>query len=457
MIGETASRWSLSAALDVRRGDVVAFVGGGGKSSAMFRLAAELVESGWKVLTTTTTHIGREQAELAPSHLLWRPELLEELAAALEVHGHALVTGPPAEDGTRWAGVPPEWIPLLMTRLELDAVLVEADGARCRPFKAPAAHEPSIPPATTLLVPLAGLDAVGKPVGEAAHRPERVAALAGLALSDAITPDCMAAVLAHPDGGLKGRPAGARVRVLLNKAETPERLAAARQIAASLLAAVEAVVIGAMAADRPVREVRRPVAAVVLAAGQSLRMAGGTPKLLLPWGERTVIGQVVERLTARSLQSVVVVTGGHAEQVKQVLQGGGVDSVLNPGFAAGEMLSSLQVGVRALAGRNVAACLVVLGDQPWLEPAVVEAVLAGYAAGPAGLVAPVHHGRRGHPVLIDRRHWPELLALAPGLAPRHLLQRHPADTLLVPVETDSILQDMDTWEAYQRALGRYLS
>jgi len=82
----------------------------------------------------------------------------------------------------------------------------------------------------------------------------------------------------------------------------------------------------------------------------------------------------------------------------------------------------------------------------------VEALLEAYAVGPAAIVAPAFQGRRGHPVLIDRRHWAELLALGPGLAPRDLLSRHAADTRLVPVQTDLVLRDMDTPDDYRQAL-----
>jgi len=81
----------------------------------------------------------------------------------------------------------------------------------------------------------------------------------------------------------------------------------------------------------------------------------------------------------------------------------------------------------------------------------VEKLMDAYAGGPAGIIAPAFRGRRGHPVIVDRRHWPALLALDSGLAPRHLLQRHPTDTCLVPVGTDSVLRDMDTLAEYRRA------
>lgn len=444
--------WTLTGALPVHRGEIVSLVGGGGKTTAMFRLSEELAAAGWRVLSTTTTHLGREQSALSPHHCLFDPSLEGQraLALALERHRQVLVTGPPVEGGLRWGSVPADWVACAGA----DIVLVEADGARTLPFKAPAAHEPVVPATTTLLVPVVGIDAVGRPLQEVSHRPERVSALTGLDLDEPLDTAAIAAVLAHPEGGLKGRPEAARVRVLVNKVEDQDELDSARQLARHLLASegrvISAVLIGAVAGPCPVRELRRRVAAVVLAAGRSTRMGGELPKQLLPWEGSSVLGRVMERLAACPLHQRLLVTGHRADEVGRVADGG-VRVLHNPDYIRGEMLSSLQVGVRAL-GQEQSACLVVLGDQPWLEPRVVEALLEAYAAGPAGIVVPTFQHKRGHPVLIDRRYWPELLSLERGLAPRDLLQRHRDDTCLVPVDTDSILRDLDTAQDYAGAI-----
>ena len=468
--------WSLPEAFEIRRKDVVAFVGGGGKTTAMFRLADALAAEGWHVITTTTTHIGREESSLAPHHYWFdrSPSGIGEMLAALRTHRHILVTGPLVEGGSRWGGVSAEWVAQAAASPQVDAVLVEADGARDLPFKAPAAHEPVIPPATTLLVPVVGVDAVGQAIQDIAHRPALVCALCGLEPEDELTAEAIATVLAHPMGGLKGRPPAARVRVLVNKVGRRAELASARQIAQKLLLPhyrgetdqalparerdgrgenISAVIIGAVGTCDPIREVRRRVAAVVAAAGRSSRMGGETAKQLLPWAESTVIGRVLETLAQCPISPLLVVTGHCAEKVRQELAETGIQTIFNPDYRTGEMLSSIQVGVDAL-GSAVSGCLVVLADQPWLQAEIVESLLDAYASSPAGIVAPVFQGRRGHPVLIDRRHWAELLALEPGLAPRHLLQRHPVDTHLVLVESDSVIRDMDTLDEYHQALDR---
>lgn len=199
---------------------VVAFVGGGGKSSALFRLAADLVATGKRVITTTTTHIAVEQLTWAPAHLHLTEATAEEIDAALRQHQHLLITD--ASDPTigKVRGVPVGFVSTLVQMGVADAILVEADGARKLPFKAPAPYEPVIPPESTLVVIVVGVDIFGRPLDEQnVHRPALVSALSGCPLGASITPDVVARVVAHPDGGQKGVPTGARVAVLLNKVD----------------------------------------------------------------------------------------------------------------------------------------------------------------------------------------------------------------------------------------------
>jgi molybdenum cofactor cytidylyltransferase len=259
----------------------------------------------------------------------------------------------------------------------------------------------------------------------------------------------LARALTHPDGGLKGAPGEARVIPFLNKVETDERLAAGREAAGLMLAEprVSRVILGALhGAASPAREVWRRVTAMVLAAGESTRM--GRNKLLLPWGDTTVIGRTIENARASNVSAVLVVTGHQRELIEQSAGSTEPSMIQNEDYAKG-MLTSVQAAVRRLPN-NVSAALVLLGDQPMVGPDIIDKLLLAYAAGPYGLIAPTHRGRRGNPVLIDRRYFAELLALPPDAAPRLLLQRHPDDLLTVEVETDAILHDLDRPEDYER-------
>ena len=332
-----------------------------------------------------------------------------------------------------------------------------------RPIKAPAAHEPVIPPEATLVVPVVGMDALERPLSTAAHRPELIASILSeqytVAETQPLTPEMVAALLRHPQGGLKGVPAGARVIPTLNKVETPARLSAGRQIARTLLRSPQSplstlhspishIALTAIQTDQPIREVWRRVTAVILAAGRSTRM--GANKLLLSWGTGTVLGQTVQNALASDVSDVLVVTGHEAEAVTAVAQAAGVNTLHNPAAAqGGEMITSLQAALRQLPD-EVTAVLVILGDQPMVLPETLNRVLHAYYQGAGDLIAPVYQGQRGNPVLIGRRYFGELLALPPTAAPRDVLRRHAHALHLVEIDTPAILQDLDSPEDYQR-------
>jgi molybdenum cofactor cytidylyltransferase len=248
----------LVDALGIGAGDVVALVGGGGKTTAMFRLAREIAARGELALTTTTTHIFGEQVALAPAHVRAGEATREAVLAALAAHRHVLVIGATDPATGRAAGIPLELFTRLRAWCPRACLLNEADGSRGRPFKAPAPHEPAIPAETTLVVPIVGADVLGQPLdAEHVHRPELVGRLGGVAPGARVTPELVARVLAHAEGGLKNVPAGARVVVLINKVETLGDLEPARETAERLLREppIESVVLGAARADEPVREV----------------------------------------------------------------------------------------------------------------------------------------------------------------------------------------------------------
>jgi molybdenum cofactor cytidylyltransferase len=147
------------------------------------------------------------------------------------------------------------------------------------------------------------------------------------------------------------------------------------------------------------------------------------------------------------------VTGHLGNEVQAALADEPVRFVHNPDYRDGEMLSSLQAGLRALSD-DIGACLVVLGDQPQLDNRIVHEIICAYAEGRGTIVAPSYHHRRGHPILIDRMYWHDLLNLPSGGAPRDVINAHADATFYVNVETDSVLRDVDTPEQYDQERRR---
>ncbi|MBK8905019.1 MAG: putative selenium-dependent hydroxylase accessory protein YqeC [Anaerolineaceae bacterium] len=450
------SAFTLPAAFNLQpQNELVAFVGGGGKTSLLFALGAAL--PGRRVLTTTT-RIFAAQMSRAEKVIFFTAEdaknAEEKIGEALNEVSLCLVVGGVA--GDKAVGVPPELPGAWLARPDVDFVLVEADGSRMRPIKAPAAHEPVIPPTSTLVVPVVGIDALDGRFTEVTHRPEIAAELLSVmslrdrfAYGERLSVNDVARLIVHPQGALKAVPGEARVIPFINKVETAAQLTAARQIAKQLLHTprIERVVIGAAKTDQPVREVHQRVTAVVLAAGQGKRM--GQTKQLLPWGDTTVLGQTLRNVQQTAVHQRLVITGHEAAAVAAIAQAEEFETLHNPAYNTGEMLSSLQTAVRTL-DESVTAVLAILADQPMVAPATIDLILAAYWQGSGDLIAPVYEGRRGNPVLIGRRYFAELLALPPGDAPRTLLRRHADRLHLVPVPTDDILRDLDSPEQYRQ-------
>jgi molybdenum cofactor cytidylyltransferase len=248
----------LADALGMTGDDIVAVVGGGGKSTAMFRLAREMVEKGGRAITTTTTRIFAAQIALSPAHVLAADATRESVLAALAAHRQVLVIGATNPSTGKADGVSLDLFRRLRIWCPGVCILNEADGSRMHPFKAPAEHEPVIPGETTLVVPVVGADVFGKTLdADHVHRPELVSALSGAPLGTPITPEIVARVLAHPQGGRKGVPVSARVVVLINKVETLADRTPARETTERLLRepAIHSVVLTTLRGEKPVLEV----------------------------------------------------------------------------------------------------------------------------------------------------------------------------------------------------------
>lgn len=188
------------------------------------------------------------------------------------------------------------------------------------------------------------------------------------------------------------------------------------------------------------------IPALILAAGMSRRM--GEPKLALPWGGTTVLGHVLDTYRHAGADPLFVVTGGNEDAVRKAAGKRAVWFLHNPEYRSGEMLSSIQVGLQSLLAGVWTACLLAPADLPALQAATIASLLAGYRDD-GSLLVPSYRRRRGHPVLIGRRYWMEILALTPEQSLRVFFDKHADDLSYLNVDDPGIRADMDTPEDYQ--------
>jgi molybdenum cofactor cytidylyltransferase len=191
---------------------------------------------------------------------------------------------------------------------------------------------------------------------------------------------------------------------------------------------------------------RPKVAAVVLAAGRSSRMAPRNKLLIdLAPGE-TMIARTVDHVLASDAAPVLVVLGHQGEAVRAALAGRDVRFVAAPDYAQG-LAASLKAGIAAVP-EEADAALVCLGDMPLVTPAMINRLLAAYDPDEDRcIVFPVHGGRQGNPILWDRRYFAEIMALSGDSGARYLLGQHLDAAAEVEMAADAVLRDFDTPEA----------
>jgi len=205
---------------------LVCVVGAGGKKSTLWRLADRLD----RAAVTATVRIPVFDQQVS------RVAVTPDPVAALDANEEWPLGLVPERESDRYLGYETATVGLLADAGVADSVLVKADGARTREFKAPDDSEPRIPATTATVLQLVSAHVVGKPLtDEYVHRVDRVAALTGLSPGAEIRPEHVADVLTSPDGGLKAVPDGATVVAVINKVDDDRDETTARRIASEIL------------------------------------------------------------------------------------------------------------------------------------------------------------------------------------------------------------------------------
>ncbi len=223
------------------------------------------------------------------------------------------------------------------------------------------------------------------------------------------------------------------------------------------------------------------IAGLILAAGESSRM--GRDKALLTYRGRTFLETIIATLRAAGIERVVVVLGHHAEEIQCAVNLNDVEVVINPEYHRGQ-ISSLQAGLRALCEtrweRAVAAAspppgavsrsddediaatesdgdleavVLCLVDHPALSADTVRKLIQTFRRSNSPVVIPTFKGQRGHPVLISRGLFPELLSLNPEQGANTVIRKYLKETLFVEVPDRGVLIDVDDSETYKRLEG----
>ena len=186
--------------------------------------------------------------------------------------------------------------------------------------------------------------------------------------------------------------------------------------------------------------------AIILAAGESVRM--GQPKLLLRWGEISLLEQAVDNFLASAVSEVNIVLGYRAAEMRTLLGDRSVNIAVNSEYSQG-MSTSIIAGINIMSPKTQGIIL-ALADQPSVTSLTIDRLIQAYELKQKGIIIPVYHGQRGNPVIFDIKYRDKLLALKGDTGGREIIHTYYDDIQEVSVDNRGILIDIDTPEDYKR-------
>ncbi len=190
------------------------------------------------------------------------------------------------------------------------------------------------------------------------------------------------------------------------------------------------------------------ISAIILAAGESKRM--GKPKLLLPYGDKTIIETVIQTVMQSEAKNIIVVLGSEKEKIRSLISRYPIIITENNEYQSG-MLSSIQCGLRSVP-EEANTVMILLGDQPMINGTVIDQLTDALRHTDKGIMIAVNNGKRGHPILINVKYKKEIEKLGPENSMHDFTRKFASDILEVETETPDILRDIDTPEDYNKEI-----
>ena len=440
---------SLYRLLDIEIGkkELVCLIGAGGKTSTMFRLAQELSSKGMRVLATTTTAIYYPEREQYDEILVSKDESTDlfdnRCNSGITVLGRSI-----SSEG-KLLGVNPKFLDDVFLKGIFDYIIVEGDGSKSRPIKAPAEHEPVIPSQTSKLMGIVGMDSIGLEVcEESVHRPELLCAITGCRERDIINTEIISRLVIHKEGLFKAAPDLSERYLLLNKADGEKEKNAACDIAQKLLdngCGFAGIIISSIK-NATFQNAFKSISGIILASGLSRRM--GTNKLLLPLGGVPVIERVIAAASQSKLGEIILVCS--SVTVASIGIRYGVKIVDNTAPQLGQS-QSVRLGVEGSC-KSADGFMFLVGDQPFITADIINRLIERNISENCSAVVPRYNGKRGNPVIFSASLREKLIGLKGDSGGRVLLEGLDESIVNVDFSDEKSGFDIDTREEYEALL-----
>jgi molybdenum cofactor cytidylyltransferase len=440
----------LIEAIRAERKIRLAIVGAGGKTSAMFSLARQFEPP---VIVGATAHLAIEQVKLADQNIIVQSiSDVDTIMNGRLPGGVTLFTGPVDHRG-RTSGLDGDCISQIKKYADEFAcpMLIEADGARFLPLKAPADHEPPIPTWVNHVLVVAGLSALGKQLSDdIVFRSDIFSLISGIEIGSEITLSGLVRYLLEPNGGLKNIPEGVERSILFNQLDLIKEDIDWENHSDLLLSQFNRVILGVMKKESGLKglvEKRfEKIAGIILAGGDSTRF--GTPKQLISWHGKPLIRHVAERALAAGLRPTVVVIGAVVDPIRQVLEGLPVEIIENRDWQMGQS-SSVHTGI-SVRSEQWGAAVFLMSDMPQVSIHLLKELIEIHQHEVIKIIVPRVNGQRTNPVLFDKSCFPSLKEITGDTGGRIIFDAFPIHWL--DTNDSNLLLDIDTIEDYRRLM-----
>ena len=417
-------------AIDAETTSVIAAVGGGGKTSLIFRLMESFTSIGKKVIVTTTTHMAYE-----PERSFVEDGDTDKICDQLKNFGYTVAAGLDRSKG-KVGCLPKEKLSEL--KKLCDVLLIEADGAKRLPLKVPGEWEPVIPEFVDIVIGVIGMDALGEPIRKTCHRPEKVSAFLGKGIEEAVTEDDIGKI-AISEEGLRKCVGERKYRILLNKAD----LSGKDNIAEYMAGKLEEYGVYTAWGSLKKKEYHHTfdLSLIMLAAGNSRRF--GSNKLLYEIDGVPMYLRTLTKLqkAASELGNCKIIVVTQYEEIAAKAQGSGARVLINPHPERG-ISSSMKIGLAA--AKESSACLFTVSDQPWLTTETIVNLVHKFLSEHKGMACTLLGTKTGNPCIFSRKYYQELLEITGDKGGKQIINRHPEDVAYLEIEDARELTDVDT-------------